>query len=676
MQRKFDSYIPTIALTCLLALFGLRSSAQTHSFREGVTVSISPVSATLPSGGVQQFTATVSGSRNEEISWSATGGSVSSEGLYTAPATAGTYTVTATSQADTMKSASATVTVTATPVVAVSISPGSASLLTGGTQQFTATITGTSNAAVTWSTTGGTVSTDGLYTAPATTGTYTVTATSQADTTKSASAAVTVTATPVVAVSISPGSASLLTGGTRQFTATITGTSNTAVTWSTTGGTVSTDGLYTAPATAGTYTVTATSEADTTKSASAVVTVTVPSAQPVAFVQVAAATPQSPQSTVTVVYPAAQTAGDLNVVVVGWNDSTSNVTSVSDSSGNAYILAVGPTTGTELSQSIYYAKNIVSGSNTVTVTFNQAAASPDIRILEYAGLDTSNPLDVTAASAGNGNSASSGSATTTAANELILGADTITTTTTGPGNGFTTRIISSPDSDLVEDEIVSTNGSDSATASLSSGSWVMQMATFKGTGTAAAGQLTVTPTALSLGSVVVGTSGTASGSLTASDANVTVTAAASSNNAVFTVGGLSLPTTIPAAQSASFSVTFSPQTTGVATATLTFTSNAQTSMTTATVTGTGTAAPTYSVSLSWAASPSPDISGYNIYRAVYTTACGSFSKINSTLNMSTLYTDSVVMDGTSYCYASTTVNSSNEESGYSNIVSNVQIPDP
>jgi hypothetical protein len=638
-------------------------------------VSISPISATLPSGGVQQFTATVSGSRNEEVSWSATSGSVSSEGLYTAPPTSGRFTVTATSQADTMKSASSTVTVTATPVVAVSISPGSASLLTGATQQFTATITGTSNAAVTWSTTGGTVSTDGLYTAPAVTGTYTVTATSQADTTKSAFAAVTVTATPVVAVSVSPGSASLLTGGTRQFAATITGTSNTAVTWSTTGGTVSTNGLYTAPPTAGTYTVTATSQADTTKSASAVVTVTVPSTQPIAFVQVASATPQSPQSTVTVVYPKAQTAGNLNVVVVGWNDSTSNVTSVSDSSGNAYILAVGPTTGTELSQSIYYAKNIVSGSNTVTVTFNRAAGNPDIRILEYAGLDTVSPLDVTAASVGNGNSASSGSATTTAANELILGADTITTTSTGLRNGFTTRIITSPDSDLLEDEIVSTTGSYSATASLSSGSWVMQMATFKGTGTAAAGQLTVTPTALSLGSVVVGTSGTASGSLTASDANVTVVAA-SSNNAVFTVGGLSLPTTIPADQSASFTVTFSPQTTGAASATLNFTSNAQTSMTTATLTGTGTGAPTYSVNLSWTASPSPNISGYNIYRAVYTTACGSFSKINSTQNKSTLYTDSVVMDGTSYCYATTAVNSSNEESGYSNIFSNVQIPAP
>ena len=303
-----------------------------------------------------------------------------------------------------------------------------------------------------------------------------------------------------VTVSISPVSATLPTGGTQQFSATITGTADTAVTWSTTGGTISIDGLYTAPASAGVYNVTATSQADTTKSASAVITVTVPSAQPIAFVQVAAATPQSPQSTLKVVYPAAQTAGDLNVVVVGWNDGTSNVTSVSDSSGNAYILAVGPTTTTGLSQSIYYAKDIASGRNTVTVTFNRAAGNPDIRILEYAGLDTVSPLDVTATAAGNSSSASSGPATTTAASELILGADTIATTTTGVESGFTSRIITSPDSDLVEDKIVSATGSYSATASLSSGSWVMQMATFKAaaTATSPAVAVSVTPSSTNL----------------------------------------------------------------------------------------------------------------------------------------------------------------------------------
>lgn len=145
---------------------------------------------------------------------------------------------------------------------------------------------------------------------------------------------------------------------------------------------------------------------------------------------------------------------------------------------------------------------------------------------------------------------------------------------------------------------------------------------------------------------------------------------------MFTLGGISLPLTIPAGQSVPFSVTFSPTVTGAASATLTFTSNAQPSTTTEAVTGSGTAASTHDVSLSWTASTSGNISGYNVYRSPYSTACGSFSKINSLLNTGTLYTDSTVASGAAYCYATTAVNTSNLESGYSNIVSNVQIPTP
>jgi len=196
-----------------------------------------------------------------------------------------------------------------------------------------------------------------------------------------------------------------------------------------------------------------------------------------------------------------------------------------------------------------------------------------------------------------------------------------------------------------------------------------------GTSTVTTAQLGVTPATLGLGNVVVGTSGTASGTLSASGGSVTVTGA-TSNNSVFVIGGISLPVTIPAGQSVPFTVTFSPQISGTAGATLSFASNAQPSSTTESLTGNGTPAPTHSVSLSWAASASASVSGYNIYRASYTTSCGTFKKLNSQLNTGTLYTDSTVTDGASYCYAATTVNSSNSESGYSNIVSNLQIPAP
>jgi hypothetical protein len=242
-----------------------------------VAVAMSTAPTTVVAGGQAPFAASVTGSTNTAVIWTATGGTVSASGLYTAGAAAGSFAVTATSVADPTKSASAAVAVTAAaPVVAVTVSPTTASVAVSATQQFTATVTGNANTAVTWSATSGTVSAAGLYTAPAAAGSFVVTATSVADPTKSASATVTVTAAPVVAVAISPTTASILTNATQQFTATVTGNANTAVTWSATGGTVSAAGLYTAPAAAGSFVVTATSVADPTKSASATVTVTVP----------------------------------------------------------------------------------------------------------------------------------------------------------------------------------------------------------------------------------------------------------------------------------------------------------------------------------------------------------------------------------------------------------------
>jgi len=178
--------------------------------------------------------------------------------------------------------------------VAITISPTTASVAGATTQQFTATVTGSTNTAVTWQVNGvnggdatnGTISTTGLYTAPpvlpATT-IVAVTAVAQADTTKTAGALVTLTA-PAVTISISPTSATVVAGGTQQFTptVTVTGSTNNAVNWSVSGvpggdafhGTIDANGLYTAPASPpkSSITVTATSQANTTFSASAPIT--------------------------------------------------------------------------------------------------------------------------------------------------------------------------------------------------------------------------------------------------------------------------------------------------------------------------------------------------------------------------------------------------------------------
>ena len=167
--------------------------------------------------------------------------------------------------------------------VTVSVSPGSVSVAVGGTQQFSAVVSGSSDGAVTWSVSPGTVcggvSSTGLYQAPSTVpaSACQVVATSHADASKSASATVTVMATQAIQVSVFPNPATTRVGGTVQFQSSVTGTSNQAVTWAVleaTGGTITAGGLYTAPGTSGQYTVQATSAADPTKKGTSVVTVT------------------------------------------------------------------------------------------------------------------------------------------------------------------------------------------------------------------------------------------------------------------------------------------------------------------------------------------------------------------------------------------------------------------
>ena len=147
-------------------------------------------------------------------------------------------------------------------------------------------------------------------------------------------------------------------------------------------------------------------------------------------------------------------------------------------------MAVPIARGSGLSQAIYYANSIAgatAGGNTVTVTFSAAQPYVDLRISEYGGLRPANPVDLTSSSSGTSNSATSGTVTTTSANELLFGAGMTTGYFTGATGGFTTRIITNPDADIVQDRIVSATGSYAATASLGgSASWLMQIATFRG----------------------------------------------------------------------------------------------------------------------------------------------------------------------------------------------------
>jgi len=194
-----------------------------------------------------------------------------------------------------------------------------------------------------------------------------------------------------------------------------------------------------------------------------------------------------------------------------------------------------------------------------------------------------------------------------------------------------------------------------------------------GTGTPVPqGTLAVSPVSLDFGNVVVGTNSQLTGTLTASGESVTVSSDIF-NGSAYALSGISFPVTIPAGQHVQFTITFTPAGTGTASGSVSFASNASNSPTVETFTGVGTPPPQHSVNLSWTASTSPNISGYNIYRG--TKSGGPYSKINAVLNASTVYTDTTVADGQTYYYVTTAVNSSNEESAYSNQATAV-IPPP
>ncbi len=252
-----------------------------------VAVTMTPTTTTLNINQSVTLSAAVTGSTNTAVNWSMSPsvGTLSS-GVYTAPAsiaTQQTVTVTATSVADSTKSASATITLTP---VSASLSPASASLSINQTQQFTATATGATNQGFNWTLTPAVGSLTSLttttgantYTAPsAITSQQTVTlkATSVVDSTQSAS--ITITLTPV-AISVAPASVALIPGQSSQLTPTVTGSSNSSVTWTLVPnfGSITAGGLYTAPATViGLQTIqaTATSQADPSKTAVATITI-------------------------------------------------------------------------------------------------------------------------------------------------------------------------------------------------------------------------------------------------------------------------------------------------------------------------------------------------------------------------------------------------------------------
>ncbi len=201
----------------------------------------------------------------------------------------GPYTITATSTYDNSKKGTSKITVTAVPpaINSVTVSPLTASVEQGGSEQFTATVAAVGGAAKTveWTSNDSKVAVSSTgevtVTEDAVPGQYTITATSTVDSSKYGTAAITVTAVPprVNGVTVTPASVNLVRGGVKQLEVQVNavGGADKAVTWSTSDEDVAVDGTgkvtVAAGAELGNYTITATSNFDSTKTGTATITV-------------------------------------------------------------------------------------------------------------------------------------------------------------------------------------------------------------------------------------------------------------------------------------------------------------------------------------------------------------------------------------------------------------------
>jgi hypothetical protein len=205
---------------------------------------------------------------------------------------------------------------------------------------------------------------------------------------------------------------------------------------------------------------------------------------PIALVQASSrALDNLSRASVDVPYDRAQVGGDLNVVVIGWYDLNVSIKSVTDTAGNTYQPAGSPASITgpnPIVQAVYYAPHVaaaLAGANVVTVAWNASACSPDVRVLEFRGVDS---LDLTAASSGVDTPATvAASAPTKDARELLVVGGTAQEGFSAAGQDFTVAVITSG-LDLAAYRVVGDIGTYSTSAPLTAGkSWVMQLASFR-----------------------------------------------------------------------------------------------------------------------------------------------------------------------------------------------------
>jgi len=174
-------------------------------------------------------------------------------------------------------------------------------------------------------------------------------------------------------------------------------------------------------------------------------------------------------------------------------------------------------------------------------------------------------------------------------------------------------------------------------------------------------QLSLNPTSLNFGSLTTDSSTTETVTLTNTGNSAVSISQITASGTGFSVSTLGFPFSLAAGQSTSFSVGFAPSTAGSFTGSVAVTNNATSSPLVVALSGTATVS--HSVNLSWSPGSST-YAGFNVYRG--TTSGGPYTKLDNSLIAVPSYQDYNVTSGQTYYYVATEVDSTGNESNYSN----------
>ena len=256
-------------------------------------------------------------------------------------------------------------------------------------------------------------------------------------------------------------------------------------------------------------------------------------------------------------------------------------TSIAAGASASFTASFAPSTVGNLTGSVSISSNAPNSPDTVTLSGSGVAGT--------AGL-TANPTSLSFGSINAGASSSksvtitnSGNVSLTISGVTVSAKDFATSGVTTPltlaaGQSATLNVSFSP--------TASENVTGNITVSTSQGT----SAVIAVSGSGLQPALTVTPASESFGSVVVGSSGTQTIQLTNSGTGTLSVTQVSASGTGFSLGTLTLPISLAAGQSSSFSVQFLPQSAGAATGSVTVASNAPNSPATVPLSGTGVAA--------------------------------------------------------------------------------------